>query len=150
MMWQRYCRATGSDPSSLLAVEHFGDSVEMADQLLGLVLSGTKSATACLAQDYTEAGEELPRAGGHWIIVDGQGAPRCVVRSVDVRLGLLASVDDAFAHDEGEGERTRDWWLDAHRRFFTRRAERGETPFDDERDVVVFERFEVVWTESYG
>ena len=37
-LWRTYCEATGADPSSLGAVEGFGDSPEMADELLGLVL----------------------------------------------------------------------------------------------------------------
>jgi uncharacterized protein YhfF len=46
--------------------------------------------------------------------------------------------------DEGEGDRTRAWWLDAHTRFFTRQcAAMGWTFCDD--TGVVFERFELVW-----
>ena len=64
-LWRTYCEATGADPSSLGAVEGFGDSPEMADELLGLVLLGTKTATAGLAQDDAAAGEVLPEPGGH-------------------------------------------------------------------------------------
>lgn len=73
--------------------------------------------------------------------------PRCLLKTVEIRLGLLNSVDDAFARDEGEGDRTREWWLDAHRRFFVRQAECEGTCFDEMREIVVFERFLVVWTE---
>jgi uncharacterized protein YhfF len=147
-LWQEYCAATKVDLSSLDAVERFGDSAEMADQLLGLVLDGRKRATAGLVRDFTAAGEALPEAGGHWVVVDGQGVPRCILRSVEIRLGPLQSVDSSFAWDEGEGDRTRDWWLDAHRRYFTRQCEREGVPFDEQNDLVVFERFEVVWTEQ--
>jgi hypothetical protein len=34
----------------------------------------------------------------------------------------LSQVDEAFAWDEGEGDRTREWWLDAHRQYFARQA----------------------------
>ena len=146
-LWQQYCQATGADPSSLDAVERFGDSAEMADELLGLVLDGKKTATAGLARGYTAADEAPSDVGGHWIVLDGRGVPRCVLRTTEIRLGTLDSVDDAFAWDEGEGERTRDWWLDAHRRFFLRQCERDDVPFDEKTDVVVFERFEVVWTQ---
>lgn len=46
--------------------------------------------------------------------------------------------------DEGEGDRTRDWWLDAHRRYFARQASRERIELDDEI-LTVFERFEIVW-----
>jgi hypothetical protein len=46
--------------------------------------------------------------------------------------------------DEGEGERTRDWQLDAHCRYFARQASREGFELDDDI-LTVFERFEVVW-----
>lgn len=145
VLWQKVCQATGADPSSLTAVEHFGDNPAMADELLALVLDGTKTATAGLVRDFEVCGEPLSKAGDHWVVLDGHDVPRCVLRTVEVRVGLLESVDAAFAWDEGEGDRTREWWLDAHRRFFLRRA--WDLPYDEQRDMVVFERFEVVWPE---
>jgi hypothetical protein len=44
----------------------------------------------------------------------------------------MSQVDEAFAWDEGEGDRTRDWWLDAHRRYFARQASREGYELDDE------------------
>ena len=125
-------------------VECFGDSRELADELIGLVLHGPKRATAGLVADFALEGEPLPRIGGHWIACDGGGTPRAVLRSTELRIGPLESVDDAFAWDEGEGDRTRDDWLRGHRRYFTRTlAARGEE-FSEEQEVV-FERFRVVW-----
>src|SRR6267378_1319643 len=60
------------------------------------------------------------------------------------RRNWLNSVDERFAWDEGEGERTRDWWLSAHRRFFGRRAAAQGFQMHDEIETM-FERFEVVW-----
>ena len=53
-------------------------------------------------------------------------------------------MDERFARDEGEGERTREWWLSAHRRFFGRRAAAQGFVMHDEIETV-FERFEIVW-----
>jgi uncharacterized protein YhfF len=53
-------------------------------------------------------------------------------------------VDEAFARDEGEGDRTRNWWLAAHRRYFGRQATREGFKFDG-NILTVFERFAVVW-----
>ncbi len=133
--WQRFCAETGADPAWLREVAPFGDSPAMADELLGLVLAGGKRATAGLL----EPGESPPAAGDHWLVLDGAGRPGCVLRMTQVRIGPLASVDDAFARDEGEGDLTRGWWLDAHRAFF-RRTGAGSDP-----DAVVFERFALVW-----
>ena len=69
---------------------------------------------------------------------------RAIWRTTEVRIGPLNSVDERFAWDEGEGERTRDWWLSAHRRFFGRRAAAEDFQMHDEIETM-FERFEVVW-----
>ena len=145
-MWREYAagRPVPAPPEENPPVEHFGDHAALADELLGLVLAGTKRATAGLVVDFAHEGEPLPRIGGHWIACDSTGAPRCILRTTELRLGPLASVDDAFAWDEGEGDRSRDDWLRGHRRFFTRTcASRGEK-FTEAHDIV-FERFEVVW-----
>lgn len=145
-MWADYVAAhpeaaSAGDPHP---AERFGDSVELADELLGLVLHGPKRATAGLVTDFRVEREPLPRIGGHWIACDGAGQPRAVLRSTELRVGPLDSVDDAFAWDEGEGDRTRDDWLREHRRYFTRTcAARGEELTDEHE--VVFERFQLVW-----
>jgi uncharacterized protein YhfF len=145
-MWREYsgARPEPSPPEEEPWVGRFGDSREMADELLALVLAGTKRATAGLVRDHVLDSEPLPRVGGHWVVCDGSGAPRCVLRSVELRVGPLDSVDEAFAWDEGEGDRTRSDWLTAHLAYFTRTQEaRGEVWSDDLE--VVFERFSVVW-----
>ena len=145
-MWREYAasRPQPSPPEEDPPVEQFGDHAALADELLDLVLAGTKRATAGLVVDFAHQGEPLPRIGGHWVACDGSGVPRCVLRSVELRIGRLDSVDDSFAWDEGEGDRTRDDWLRGHRRYFTRTcAARGEQ-FTEEHEVL-FERFRVVW-----
>ena len=145
-MWHAHAaaRTDAAPPEEDPSVEQFGDHAALADELLDLVLSGTKRATAGLVADLAHQSEALPRIGGHWVACDGSGVPRCVLRSVELRVGRLDSVDDAFAWDEGEGDRTRDTWLAGHLAFFTRsQAARGENWSDDLE--VVFERFEVVW-----
>ena len=145
-LWREYARSRTPPlpPEEDPVVEQFGDHAVLADELLGLVLAGTKRATAGLVADFAHEGEPLPRIGGHWVVCDSAGVPRCILRSTDLRLGPLASVDDAFAWDEGENDRTRDSWLAGHLAYFTRtQAARGE-PWDDDLEVV-FERFRVVW-----
>ncbi|MCV2490745.1 ASCH domain-containing protein [Geodermatophilus sp. YIM 151500] len=144
-MWTAYAAA---HPEAAAGAEHvveqFGDSAELAEELIGLVLHGPKRATAALVADFVGEGQPLPRIGGHWIACDGAGVPRAVLRTTELRLGPIGSVDDAFARDEGEGDRTRADWLAGHRRYFERTcAARGER-FTDDQDVV-FERFRVVW-----
>ncbi len=122
----------------------FGDSEAMGNELAELVVSGPKRATVGWIAEAEALGEHLPALGDYWIILDGAGRPRCTIRTVEAFVAPLIAVDDRFAWDEGEGERTRDWWLDAHRRYFTRRAAILGIPFDEARSPLLYERFEVV------
>ena len=150
LMW-RACAATlpaaaaAEEPS----VEHFGDSAELADELLGLVLAGAKRATAALVADFAAQDDPLPRIRSHWIACDGRGVPRAVLRSVELRIGPFRSVDAAFAHDEAEGDRSLASWVEGHRGYWQRVcAARGEE-FSEDADVV-FERFRVVWPPEHA
>jgi uncharacterized protein YhfF len=116
----------------------------MADELGELVLHGPKRATAGLLRDFGPGGEIMPAVGEYVVMIDGRGAPRCIWRTTDVQVKPLIEVDDAFAWDEGEGDRSRDDWLRAHRKFFARQAARGNFAFHD-RIETVFERFTIVW-----
>ena len=146
--WQRAIAADavpGGGPVPQL-VEPFGDSVELADELIDLVLHGPKRATAAALADHELSGDPVPAVGMLSIATDGSGRPRAVLRTTDVRIGPLSSVDDQFAWDEGEGDRTRSDWLDSHTGFFQRYLPTIGVQFD--RDMsTVFERFEVLYTE---
>jgi uncharacterized protein YhfF len=141
--WTAYVEASGYD-GPIVTTFAFGDSAEMADELADLVLHGPKRATAGLVADFEADGEALPRTDEHCVVVGGDCRPRAITRTTEVRVGPLSSVDARFAYDEGEGDRTREWWLDAHTRFFRRRCEALGVTFSPDLPVV-FERFEVVW-----
>ena len=125
----------------------FGDSAEMADELADLVLAGIKRATAGAVADYAadaSTGGARPQVGDHSVVLRGDGTPVAVIRTTDVRVGPLSSVDEQFAWDEGEGERTREWWLEAHLRYFRRTFAARGWEYDEDLEIV-FERFVVVW-----
>ncbi len=127
----------------------FGDSPAMNDALCDLVVGGTKRATASLLRDVTEAGEPMPEVGGYFVAADAAGQPRCVCRTTEVTIKPMIETDAAFAFDEGEGDRTLAWWLDAHRDYFARRAAREGFHMHD-RIEVILERFAVVWPPEYA
>ncbi|HEU4422567.1 MAG TPA: ASCH domain-containing protein [Pilimelia sp.] len=141
-MWRAY-RAAQPDVPDAYDVVAFGDSPGMADELADLVVAGVKRATAGSLRSYGPD-DPLPRAGDHAVVVDGRGVPRCVWRTTHVEVKPLDQVDDRFAWDEGEGDRTRDYWLAAHRRFFATEGQREGYEFSEAMDTV-FERFTVVW-----
>ena len=146
--WVRFLHASGSDQDQPVPPAWcFGDSAELADELVELVVHGPKRATAGALRDYEAEGEPVPAVGDRSIVTDGAMRPRAVLEVTDVRIGPLSSVDEAFAWDEGEGDRTRAWWLDAHTWFFTRRY--TSLGLDFHPDIpVVFERFDVLYHED--
>jgi uncharacterized protein YhfF len=141
--WQAFRQYAGLDHDQHV-VGSFGDSPEMATELVDLVVAGIKRATASLARDYGEGRESIPRPGDFVMMLDVKGRPRFTWRTTEVTIKPLSQVDDAFAWDEGEGDRTRNWWLAAHRRYFGRQAGREGFELDDD-PLTVFERFEVMW-----
>lgn len=148
-LWADYLASHPQHDHDLPPTECFGDSADLADELLDLVLTGPKRATAALVAEFDYEDEPLPRIGGHWVAHDGDGEPKVVLRTTELRLGPLSSVDEQFAWDEGEGDRTLDWWLREHRRYFQRCCERLGIDFDDSIEVV-FERFRVVWPREHA
>ena len=97
----------------------FGDSPELMDELLELVLIGKKTATCWAASE----GDKGAAVGKRWIAKDGQGRPSVVLETVELARRRLGEVDAAFAHDEGEGDRSLEYWRQAHTEYFTGRGE---------------------------
>ena len=142
--WHQFCDLADLARNHPFQAWAFGDGPGMADELAALVIDGSKRATAGLVAEYEAAGDPLPEAGEYSVILDGVGRPVAVIRATEVRVVPFAEVDEAFAYDEGEGDRTLAWWREAHWQFFSRRCEaRGEVM--DERQPVVLERFELVY-----
>lgn len=142
-MWREYQEATGTG-AELAGSFAFGDSPALADELAGLVRHGPKRATAGLVLEYEHDGAPIPRPGDHWAVLGGDGRPVCLIRTVEVEIKPLDTVDAAFAWDEGEGDRSLEYWRAAHRRYFERACERMGVPFREDLPTV-FERFDLVW-----
>jgi uncharacterized protein YhfF len=142
--WAAYCERSAIPVNHRYDVVAFDDNPTTATELASLVIAGVKRATASLARDYELSNNEPPTVGAHVVLVDGTGVPQCIWRTTEVRVGPLQSVDATFAWDEGEGDRTRESWLEAHRQYFGRQALREGFDMHD-NIAVVFERFEIVW-----
>jgi len=122
----------------------FGDSPELAKELSELVLHDRKRATTCLYRDIVDGSENVPVIGGYVVLVDGFGTPKAIWRTIELRLGPMDSVTEEFAFMEGEGDRSREEWLEMHRRYFSRQANLQGWQMHD-RIELVFEVFEIVF-----
>jgi len=138
--WAEFVAATGVDgPYEAWA---FGDPSlpELATELALLVRDGPKRATAGLASDYEDGKEPMPKPGDLNLILDGDGMPVCVMRTTVVSLRRFGDVDEAFAWEEGEGDRTLAWWRAGHLQFF----ESVGVAVDDDT-MMMLEHFELLW-----
>lgn len=117
------------------------------DRLVGLILDGTKTATAALLIDYEECGDSLPRVGDRSILVDSNEQGVAVLVTVDVTVTRLADVTDSHALAEGEGDTTPAQWRRTHEAYWNSAEYRSyfadPTFLIDDDTLVVFERFRV-------
>ncbi|GAB4077364.1 ASCH domain-containing protein [Nostocoides australiense] len=119
----------------------FGATPEHADDLLALVLAGTKTGTAGALVDYEADGDEPERPGDLAIILDGRAHPRAVIETTAVSIVPFDQVDAEHARSEGEGDLTLESWREIHERFFTAYSSAGFTS-----DMpVVCQRFRVLY-----
>jgi len=93
----------------------FGDGPELAEELAQLVVAGLKTATC-----WAVSQGELTQLGKRMVMLDGAGTPTAIVETVELTQRRFDLVDAAFAYDEGEGDRSLEYWRQGHRKYFGR------------------------------
>ncbi len=99
-----------SRPRNFLEAFSFGTTREDADEIARLVTDGRKTATGSLKWVYDAEGRPVPKAGDLSIVVDGKKRPVCMIETTDVRIIPFNAVDEQFAWEGGEGDRTLESW----------------------------------------
>ncbi|GAA3215338.1 hypothetical protein GCM10020216_022370 [Nonomuraea helvata] len=124
----------------------FGTSGELRAWLTGLVLSGSKTATAgLLALDYHAEGEAVEHVGERLAVVDSLGAKVAEIEIAKVELTSFAEVPWEFAEAEGEGFRSIDHWRETHRHYWA-----GQGYEVDDSTTVVCLWFRLAGQEGRG
>lgn len=119
---------------------YFCDTEPCANELADLVLRGIKTATCSLRWVYEAEGEPVPQVGELSIVTTWDGDPVCIIETTEITHRPYNEVDARFAYDEGEGDRSLDYWRRAHWSFFSREcATLGRAPAEDM--PLVCERF---------
>lgn len=116
----------------------FGDSPEMADELLRLVLTGKKTATVSVVLE----GEKTPKVGDLSLVLNGQGQPACVIKTVYLETVKFCDLTWDMVKLEGEDE-TFEQWKAGNIRYWTRDAVKRGYTFTEETPIT-FEHFELV------
>lgn len=93
----------------------FGDTAEMADTLLALVKSGTKTAT-CWAGAHGQRGY----VGLQVIITDSAGRPGAAIEITALESIPFHQVPADHAHAEGAGDQSLAFWRTYHEAWFRR------------------------------
>lgn len=130
-------------PPGPVELDTYGDAPELTGELVALIRAGRKRAGTSLLWAYEHEGEPLPQVGGVGVVVDHEGEPVAVTRTVRVQVVAFDEVDEAYAALEGEGDGSLAYWRAAHWDAFGRECARiGRAPAPDM--PVVCCAFEVV------
>ncbi len=145
--WQNYLETLPADSpvrGEGYVAEGWGDSPRLADELGALIAAGTKTAACSALWEYEAEGEPLPEVGVKTIVLDGSGDPVCIIETTEVEIRPFDEVHARFAFEEGEGDRSLEYWREAHWRFFSRTLPNvGKEPTMDM--PLVCERFRVIY-----
>lgn len=146
--WQAYL-ATLPDYAAAreqgYVAEQFGDNPDLANRLGSLIVAGTKTATCSALWEWEAEDKPIAEAGLMTIVLDGADEPLCIIETTEVTIRRYDEVDAIFAAEEGEGDRSLEYWRTAHWNFFSRTLPRiGKQATLDM--PLVCERFRVVYS----
>ena len=145
--WQKFLSTLPTDSpyhTKTYSKGGYGDSPELMDELIQLVLIGKKIATCGSLWEWEDEGKPLPKVGDVWVELDGNGNPVCITETTEVMIRKYNEVDAQFAHDEGEGDQSLNDWREAHRDFFSRVLRKIGKEFSEDMPLVC-ERFRVIY-----
>ena len=150
MFWQSYLSTLPEEEQKnppLYVVDQFADTPEAATSVGKLVRDGVKTTTSSLVWGLEQIGQPLPKLGKIELIVDGNGEPLCIIQLMEVEIKPFNAVDEQFAFEYGEGDRTLAFWLRDNWDFLARECMAiGREP--SETMPLVFQRFRVLYPQK--
>ena len=113
----------------------FGTPGSSRENLVNLVLHGSKRATAGLLHDYAKEGEPVEHVGELLAMVDNTGLHVGTLRVTRVEVLRFADVPDEFALAEAEGDLNAADFRASHTAYWTGVGEQ----IDDDTKVVTID-----------
>ncbi len=151
LMWEQYRKAQNKNlkKSDQAAVNDysawsFGGSSTIADELADLVNRGIKTATASAFPLYESEKESIPKVGEYSVILTSEEEPVCIIRLIEVEILPFNQVSAEQAFQEGEGDRSLEYWRRVHKAFFENELKQRRLKFTEEMQVVC-EKFKRVF-----
>lgn len=126
-------------PQSVSAWQ-FGDQ---ANYLAQLVVDGIKTATCSGYIFYELEKEPLPTTNDYSIVLNSEDYPVAMIKTTEVTLTPMNKVTKEFAFAEGEGDRSYQYWWDAHEAFFRKELSAIGREFSEDM-ILVCEQFELI------
>jgi len=145
--WQKFLSTLPADSpyhAKTYSEGGYGDSPELMNELIQLVLEGKKTATCGSLWEWEAEGNPIPQVGDIWIELDGNKIPVCITETVEVTIRNYNEVDADFARSEGEGDLSLEYWRKAHKNFFSRTLPKIGKEFSEEMPLVC-ERFKLIY-----
>ena len=127
------------------SADHFGDSMELSNELLLLVVDGKKTATCGRIKNSFFQTHSMVQVGDYSIMTTFDLKPKAIIQTTSIWEGPIDEVPWELAILEGEDE-TFSSWKEGHIRYFDREAHEEGTVFDL-KESIVFEQFNVVYQE---
>jgi uncharacterized protein YhfF len=124
----------------------FGNSPQMADELLELVLKGEKVGTSSLhlLYDLGLEEEQMPAVGSYSVVLDGKDQAQAIIRTKVVDILPYSQISEVHGYLEGEGDRTLGYWREVHQPFFEQELKEYQRTFSEDL-LIVYELFELVY-----
>ncbi|MEO6696279.1 MAG: ASCH domain-containing protein [Ignavibacteria bacterium] len=143
-LWKRHIKQYPEHVNSKYKHYYFCDNEKCANELAELVKNEIKKATASLLFWYDKGEEVMPEVSDINIITDWSGMAQCIIRTVKVTILSFKEVTAEMAYKEGEGDRSLEYWKNAHVNFFIRDLKNENLKFTEDLKIV-FEEFEMIY-----
>jgi len=128
-------------PKDIFDFAHGSDRPDLTDLFLQNAILGIKSATTSWPiPDPLHWG-----VGDYSVILDSEGAPAAVMRTLSLVRCRFRDVEEEFALAEGEGDYEE--YREGHLRYYRSQEKEGGERFGEE-SWVLCERFEVVYARE--
>jgi uncharacterized protein YhfF len=134
--WKRYTNSQEIDNRPCPDAFYFCDNRQDANVCAELVVAGIKQATAPSLWWFRTRGEDLPRVEEYFVVTNCDGKPQAEIQTTVVEVVPFGLVDAAFAHAEGEDDRSLTEWRRVHRSYYAREMGGDESKINDGFEVV--------------
>jgi uncharacterized protein YhfF len=130
---------------SRYTLRRMGNAPEMSEMLLGLVVSGQKTALFTRLKELEAAGL-TPSVGDYVMFTDYSDKPRCLVQMQECKRLTFSEVGPEHTAYESPAARDVEVWRDIHRRYWTPVLAAEGSEFGDHIPVL-FQKFRLLYSE---